>query len=173
MIDPATVHPKFRLKAARKAKGLTQIALARKLALSQGAIAMWEAGAALPTDANAAAISKALGVTADWLFKGAPLTDEDRRINEMLRSELDDFDRQWESARKSANLPARLTREETRAQFKRHDKIYDARKAGFLLGVKYASPNLYPQLLKLTANELADLINKTEGRSRSRKFRLL
>lgn len=51
------------LRAARKAHGYTQEALAEKLGVSRQAVQKWERGAALPGSANLLALNELLGLT--------------------------------------------------------------------------------------------------------------
>lgn len=57
------------LKSARKAKNITQAALAKQCHVSQGTIANWEAGTRTPDAATIALVADILGVTADSLIR--------------------------------------------------------------------------------------------------------
>lgn len=74
-----------RLRQWRKAKGLTQEALAEQVGVSKPAISSWEKGRAQPRPARAAAVAKALGVPVQSLFADEAadsleaIVDESRR----------------------------------------------------------------------------------------------
>ena len=59
-----------RLRQLRKAKGLTQEALAEQVGVSKPAISSWEKGRAQPRAARATALAKALGVPVQSFFGG-------------------------------------------------------------------------------------------------------
>lgn len=74
-----------RLRQLRKAKGLTQEALAEQVGVSKPAISSWEKGRAHPRAARATALATALGVPVQSLFGGdvteslEAIVDESRR----------------------------------------------------------------------------------------------
>lgn len=57
------------LRAARKAAGLTQLALAAELGTTQQAIAKWESGKGTPRDETRWRIADALGVSVYEIFE--------------------------------------------------------------------------------------------------------
>lgn len=57
-----------RIKAARKAKGINQSALARLLGITPQAVQSWESGKSVPRNQNLQELCSALGVTAGHLF---------------------------------------------------------------------------------------------------------
>lgn len=59
-----------RIAEARARLGLSQVALAKILSISSGAVGQYEIGRNLPKSARFEAISKALGVTVEWLLTG-------------------------------------------------------------------------------------------------------
>ena len=56
----------------RRAKGLTQRALAEALGVSDRTVSKWECGGGLPELANLLPLCALLGVTADELLRGGP-----------------------------------------------------------------------------------------------------
>ncbi|MEM9168226.1 MAG: helix-turn-helix transcriptional regulator [Pseudomonadota bacterium] len=60
-----------RIRAARKAAGLNQSALAERLGVTQPAVANWESGVHDPRRIMLAKLSDALSVSLDWLAGGA------------------------------------------------------------------------------------------------------
>ena len=81
-----------RLKQARSARGLSQADLAAALAQSgtgevtQSAVSYWESGKNLPTLDAFAALTQALGVSADWLLglDGGALPKDALRLAKQL-----------------------------------------------------------------------------------------
>ncbi len=81
-----------RLKQARSARGLSQADLAAALAQSsagevtQSAVSYWESGKNLPTLDAFAALTQALGVSADWLLglDGGALPKDAQRLAKQL-----------------------------------------------------------------------------------------
>ena len=59
---------KNNIKRYREKSGLSQLALAEKLGISQQAIASWETGTKRPSTENLFSLSAALGCKADDLF---------------------------------------------------------------------------------------------------------
>jgi transcriptional regulator with XRE-family HTH domain len=57
-----------RIREAREARKLTQVALAARLETTQGVVSMWETGARQPTIKGLASLATALDVTTDWLL---------------------------------------------------------------------------------------------------------
>jgi transcriptional regulator with XRE-family HTH domain len=57
-----------RIREAREARKLTQVALAARLDTTQNVVSMWETGMRQPTIKGLAAIATALDVTTDWLL---------------------------------------------------------------------------------------------------------
>lgn len=53
---------------SRKKAGLSQEALAERIGVSRQAVSKWETGEAVPEIGKLAALSKTLGVSADWLL---------------------------------------------------------------------------------------------------------
>ena len=56
----------------RRARGLTQRALAEALGVSDRTVSKWECGGGLPELANLLPLCALLGVTADQLLRGGP-----------------------------------------------------------------------------------------------------
>ncbi len=56
----------------RRARGMTQRALAEALGVSDRAVSKWECGGGLPELANLLPLCALLGVTADELLRGGP-----------------------------------------------------------------------------------------------------
>jgi transcriptional regulator with XRE-family HTH domain len=67
-VSTATTTLGDRIREARKAQALTQVALAARLDTAQGVVSMWETGMRQPTIKGLAAIATALDVTTDWLL---------------------------------------------------------------------------------------------------------
>ncbi len=59
-----------RLIIARKKAGLTQVAFAKKLGISQASVALWEKGSTEPRGSNLNTAAKILGVSVDYLLTG-------------------------------------------------------------------------------------------------------
>ena len=59
---------KMRLKAARKARGMRQIDIAKTLGISQGAVTGWEVGKCEPNYATLVKMAALLGVSTDYLL---------------------------------------------------------------------------------------------------------
>ena len=57
------------IQTARKAKGISQEALAEKIGVSRQALGKWEKDTALPGVDNLQALAKELGVSVDALFR--------------------------------------------------------------------------------------------------------
>jgi transcriptional regulator with XRE-family HTH domain len=76
-------HFAQRLKALRKAKGLTQQELADRLGLKRAALGAYEEGRAEPRLINVIAIADFFGVSADALLKGADTAEERQRGKSM------------------------------------------------------------------------------------------
>ena len=72
------------IKTLRRARGLTQEALAEKLGLTSQAISKWETGAALPDVAMIVPLASVLGVSTDVIFGVTPDSQE-REIEETKR----------------------------------------------------------------------------------------
>lgn len=77
--------------AARRAKGLTQEALAELVGVSAAAVSKWETGASYPDITLLPPLARALGLTVDALldFHPAPSDEELRAISERLRAVFD------------------------------------------------------------------------------------
>lgn len=58
----------MRIKELREAAGMTQVALAQAIGVTQGTIASWERGGCLPSVAKIPALAKILGCAIDDLF---------------------------------------------------------------------------------------------------------
>lgn len=78
--------------AARRAKGLTQEALANLIGVSAAAVSKWETGASYPDITLLPPLARALGLTVDALldFHPAPSSDELLQISEHLRTVFDE-----------------------------------------------------------------------------------
>ena len=57
-----------RIAALRKARGMTQEALAQKLGITNQAVSKWETGAADPSTSNLLALAKLFGAPAEELL---------------------------------------------------------------------------------------------------------
>jgi len=57
-----------RIRQARAQAGLSQNALARRLGITAGAVALWETGRSRPTGDKLPGLAKLLGVTSAWLL---------------------------------------------------------------------------------------------------------
>ena len=66
-----------KIAAQRKAHGLSQEALAEQLGVSRQAISRWEQGIAQPDAGNLVQLSRAFGVTTDYLLHEDYETDQD------------------------------------------------------------------------------------------------
>ncbi|MEA2736994.1 MAG: Helix-turn-helix domain [Acetobacteraceae bacterium] len=88
-----------RIKSARQEAGLTQRELAKKLAVSAGAVGQWETGK-VPATGRLAALADCLGVSLDWLLgtsrhvrgparAGADLEEDLRLVEEARRLGID------------------------------------------------------------------------------------
>ena len=66
---------KDKLKDLRTKEGLSQQALAEKLFVSRSAVAKWESGNGIPSDANLEAICKFFDVDEEWLLDREELKD--------------------------------------------------------------------------------------------------
>ncbi|MCL1701585.1 helix-turn-helix transcriptional regulator [Lysinibacillus sp. Bpr_S20] len=81
---------KQRLKAARKAKKLTQEQLAKLLQTTKGTISNYENGYSTPSNEMLALLSEKLDVTSDYLLgrtdSSQPLSKEERDIAKRLES---------------------------------------------------------------------------------------
>lgn len=64
-----------RIRAARRACGLTQEGLAHAIGVTRSAVAQWETDRAGQVGANLAAVATALGVTTEYLFAGQAGTE--------------------------------------------------------------------------------------------------
>ena len=71
------------IAAQRKAKGLTQSALAELLGLSNKAVSKWETGEGLPDVSLLPALAEILGVSVDELLKGEKKADESIKVEEV------------------------------------------------------------------------------------------
>lgn len=75
----------------RRARGLSQEALAEKLQVSRQAVSRWENGTALPDASNILQLSKLFGVSADYLLnndweENAPMPETEPPAPKSLRS---------------------------------------------------------------------------------------
>ena len=59
------------IQTARKAKGMSQEALAEKIGVSRQAVSKWESGASDPSTSNLLALAKLYGVSAEELLREA------------------------------------------------------------------------------------------------------
>lgn len=77
---------------ARRAKGLTQEALAEQVGVSAAAVSKWETGASYPDITLLPPLARALGLTVDALldFHPAPSNEELHQISERLRAVFDE-----------------------------------------------------------------------------------
>ena len=74
-----------RIAALRRAAGMNQSELAKKLKISTSAVGMYEQGRREPSLETLAAIAQIFGVSIDFLVTGKPATDpEERLINDLL-----------------------------------------------------------------------------------------
>lgn len=58
------------LRAARKAKGLTQASLASQIGVTQGAVGQWEKGLTHPSVSLMPKLADLLGITVDEIVRG-------------------------------------------------------------------------------------------------------
>lgn len=65
-----------RLRAARLATGMTQVALAETLGINSSLLSRWEAGISAPRDNMRQPLADALGVDVDVLFRFANGDDQ-------------------------------------------------------------------------------------------------
>lgn len=68
------------LKSARKAKKITQAALAEQCHVSQGTVGNWESGTRTPDAGMIARIADVLGVTADSLIREGTAADANAKV---------------------------------------------------------------------------------------------
>lgn len=59
-----------RIRAARDALGLSQVAVCKLIAMQPSAYNQWESGAVRPDPDNAERFCDAIGVTLDWIYRG-------------------------------------------------------------------------------------------------------
>ena len=74
-----------RIAGLRREAGFSQAELADRLGISASAVGMYEQDRREPSLSAAVTLSKALGVSVDYLLTGTPLTDRDEK---MLRDTL-------------------------------------------------------------------------------------
>lgn len=70
MSDSHAIQVAGRIRAARRAQGLTQDQLARVVGVTRSAVAQWETGRAGQVGSNLARIAAALGISAAHLLSG-------------------------------------------------------------------------------------------------------
>ena len=63
------------IQMLRRAKGLTQEALAHRVGVSRQTVAKWEAGESVPDLANGSTLAEVLGVTLDVLANYRPIRE--------------------------------------------------------------------------------------------------
>ena len=85
-----------RISALRRARGLSQAELARRLGVSASAMGMYEQGRREPSAQTLVTIAQALGVTTDYLLTGIPGPGQEERLNQMLLSRITTADRRLE-----------------------------------------------------------------------------
>ncbi len=76
-----------RIKSARQRAGLTQRALAKKLAVSAGAVGQWETGG-VPATGRLATLADLLGVSLDWLLGQSPVAGEPAELGSTVAEDL-------------------------------------------------------------------------------------
>lgn len=86
------LHIGTTILTARRAKGLTQEALAELVGVSAAAVSKWETGASYPDITLLPPLARALGLTVDALldFHPAPSNEELHQISERLRAVFDE-----------------------------------------------------------------------------------
>lgn len=91
---PADANLLLRIEVAMRRKGWRQADLARALGVSDGAVSHWLRSRFEPDKTRLLALSKALGVSVEWLM-GEQLTDEERSLEryllELIREGGDDL----------------------------------------------------------------------------------
>ncbi len=78
-----------RIALLRRGQGWSQAHLAQKLHISPSALGMYEQGRREPSLAALLELSRAFGVTADYLITGQPVCPEDRAVmDRVLKADL-------------------------------------------------------------------------------------
>lgn len=101
-----------RIATLRRAAGLSQGELARRLQVSASAIGMYEQGRREPSAEILVALSRVFGVTLDYLLTGAPSANEETKVAAAMESVLSDTQVQLD---KRSKRP--LSREEVAVLF--------------------------------------------------------
>ncbi|MBO7184347.1 MAG: helix-turn-helix transcriptional regulator [Oscillospiraceae bacterium] len=83
-----------RICLLRQRQGWSQAELAKRLCISASTVGMYEQGRREPSLSGAVQLSRAFGVSVDYLLTGAPLTREDARaMKEAVEKSLPDRQR--------------------------------------------------------------------------------
>ena len=96
-----------RIATLRRAAGMSQGELARKLQVSASAVGMYEQGRREPSAETLVALARLFGVTVDYLLTGSPAPGEEQTIVSAMETALQQTDVQLD---KRAKRP--LSREE-------------------------------------------------------------
>ena len=86
-----------RIAALRRAAGLNQAELARRLQVSPSPVGMYEQGRREPSGEILLAIARELGVTTDYLLSGQPARGEEARVDRFLLERITSADRRLEN----------------------------------------------------------------------------
>lgn len=101
-----------RIAALRRAVGLSQGELARRLQVSASAIGMYEQGRREPSAEILVALSRIFGVTVDYLLTGQAIGDDQEMVTKTMDSVLTDTQAQLDKRTKRP-----LSREEVAVLF--------------------------------------------------------
>ena len=83
-----------RIAALRRDAGWSQAELGRRLRVSASAVGMYEQGRREPSLQSAVELSRAFGVSVDYLLTGVPLTESDSAaMTKVLEKEVQSFPR--------------------------------------------------------------------------------
>lgn len=86
-----------RIAALRRAAGLNQAELARKLQVSPSTVGMYEQGRREPSGEILLAIARELGVSTDYLLSGQPARTEEEKVDQFLLTRITSADRRLEN----------------------------------------------------------------------------
>ena len=86
----------FRIAALRREAGLSQSELAKLLKVSPSTVGMYEQGRREPSADMLLSLSRALGVSVDYLLSGSVSEQESRKLNRMLLNRITSADRRLE-----------------------------------------------------------------------------
>lgn len=80
-----------RIRMARQHAGMTQAEAAMSLGVDKSAVAHWERGATVPTNANFCGMARAYGVDHQWLATGEGDMHRHLRLDDMPAARLECF----------------------------------------------------------------------------------